>query len=169
MELLEGILTRRSIRKYKPGKISGETIRELLKAAMSAPSARNRQPWHFVIIDERKILDQIPTFHPHAEMLREAGLGILVCGDEAKELKKGYYPLDCSAAVENLLLAVHAKGLGGVWIGIYPREDRIAEMRNLLKIPDGIVPFALVSIGYPAEESREVDRYDESRIHKNGW
>lgn len=169
MEIFEAIFTRRSIRKYKKGTIPDNTIQDLLRAAMAAPSAGNRQPWHFVIVDDRKLLDRIPTFHPHAEMVREAALGILVCGDEKKELRKGYFPLDCSAAVQNLLLAAHAKGLGAVWIGIYPREDRIQEMRKLLKIPEGIVPFALISIGWPAEPSPAVDRFDESRIHKNGW
>lgn len=169
MELFEAIFTRRSIRKYKKGKVSPDVVKDLLRAAMAAPSAANRQPWHFVIIEDRSILDEIPKFHPHSEMLRDAALAILVCGDLQKELRRGYFPLDCSAAVQNLLLAAHGKGLGAVWLGIYPREDRIGEMRKLLKIPEGIVPFALVSIGLPAEPGYAVDRYDETRIHRNHW
>jgi nitroreductase len=169
MDVWEAIFTRRSIRKYRKGTIPEETVRDLLRAAMAAPSAGNRQPWHFIVIEDRPILDQIPNFHPHSDMIRGAALGILVCGDEKKELKGGYFPLDCSAAVQNLLLAACAKGLGAVWIGLYPRTDRIEEMRKLCKVPEGIVPFALISIGHPAEPNQELDRFDPERIHKNVW
>ena len=136
---------------------------------MAAPSAGNEQPWQFIVITERKILDQIPAIHPNVSMIKEAPMAILVCGDLSKEKLAGYWSVDCSAATENLLLAVHALGLGAVWCGIYPREERMAGMKKLFGIPDGIVPFALVPIGYPAEEKPPADRYDESRIHHNKW
>lgn len=169
MDAMEAILTRRSIRRYTKDPVPDEVIKDLLEAAMSAPSAGNQQPWHFVVIRERKILDEIPKFHPYSGMLREAPLAILICGDESLERYKGYWVQDCSAATENLLIAVHAKGLGGVWLGVYPLEERIVGLRNLLGIPDTIIPFALVSIGYPAEQKPRANRYDQSRVHYDKW
>jgi nitroreductase len=169
MDLYQGILTRRSIRKYTSKTVPDELVRELINAAMHAPSARNSQPWHFVVLDDRKILNQIPKVHPNAKMLEQASLGILLCGDEDLALTKEYLPLDLAAATQNLLLAVHAKGLGAVWIGIYPREARIEAMRDLLNLPSTILPVSLVSIGFPGEEAPKVDRFIEERIHKNGW
>ncbi len=169
MDLFEAIFTRRSIRNYKKGTVPEEVVGELLRAAMAAPSAGNRQPWHFVVVDSRPLLDKIQSFHPHAEMLKEAALGILICGDEHKARDKGYIPLDCSAATQNLLLAAHAKGLGAVWLGIYPREERMRGMRELFKLPPGIVPVSFISIGHPAEPNAAVDRYDENKVHRNAW
>uniref|UniRef100_A0A7C3YRY0 Nitroreductase family protein n=1 Tax=candidate division WOR-3 bacterium TaxID=2052148 RepID=A0A7C3YRY0_UNCW3 len=169
MEAIECILTRRSIRKYKKEKIPADLIRELLTAAMSAPSARNEQPWHFIVIDERKILDEIPKFHPYAQMLKEAPLAILIAGDKKLTSYEGYLIQDCSAATQNLLLACHAQGLGAVWIGIYPREERIKGIKNLLSLPEDILPVSLVAIGYPAEKKEAENRYKPERVHHNRW
>jgi len=169
MDAMDVILTRRSIRKYTKQLIQDEIVKELLEAAVSAPSAGDQQPWHFVIIDERKILNQIPSFHPYSTMLSDAQKAILVCADTKIETHKGYFPLDCSAATQNLLLAAHAKGLGSCWLGIYPRPERIAGMRKLLNIPEHVIPFSLISLGYPAEKSGKVDRYENSRVHRNMW
>jgi nitroreductase len=169
MEAIECILTRRSIRKYKKEKIPADLIRELLTAAMSAPSARNEQPWHFIVIDERKILDEIPKFHPYAQMLKEAPLAILIAGDKKLTSHEGYLIQDCSAATQNLLLACHAQGLGAVWIGIYPREERIKGIKNLLSLPEDILPVSLVAIGYPAEKKEAENRYKPERVHHNRW
>ena len=169
MEALDAILSRRSICRYTAKQVSPEIIHTLLEAAMAAPSANNKQPWHFVIITERAILNAIPDFHPYSRMLFEAPLAILVCGDTALESHPGYMAQDCSAAVENILIAARGLGLGTVWLGVYPREERMKGMRDLLKIPDAFIPFALISIGYPAEEKPPSARYDESRVHHNGW
>lgn len=166
---MEAILTRRSVRKYTKQQIKDETVRELLEAAVSAPSAGNQQPWHFVIIDNRELLDQIPNFHPHSSMIKEAQKAILICADTKIETHKGYFPLDCSAATQNLLLAAHAKGLGSCWLGIYPREERIIGMRKLLNIPESVIPFSLISLGYSAEKSCKVNRYKSTRVHRNKW
>ncbi|MEW6109356.1 MAG: nitroreductase family protein [Nitrospirota bacterium] len=167
---MEAIFSRRSIRKYTSALISKETVNEILEAAMSAPSAGNEQPWHFVIINERNILDEIPSFHPHSLMIKEVSTAILVCGDLQMEKHKGYWVQDCSAATENLLLAAHAKGLGAVWLGVYPRDERVAGLRKLLSIPRYIIPFSLIPLGYPAEtKPPRPDRYNESRIHYNRW
>jgi nitroreductase len=137
---------------------------------MSAPSAGNQQPWHFVVINDRMILDRIPEFHPHSLMCREAPVAILVCGDPSLEKHVGYWVQDCAAATENLLVAVHSTGLGGVWIGVYPREDRVIGFRRLLDIPEQVIPFSLIPIGHPAEEKPpRPDRYHEARVHKNRW
>jgi len=169
MDAMEAILTRRSIRRYTSDHVPEKLITEILEAAMSAPSAGNQQPWHFIVISDRKILDEIPKFHPHTQMLKEAQLAVLVCGEPGLEKHAGYWVQDCSAATQNLLLAVHAKGLGAVWTGIYPREDRVIAMRKLLGIPDQVIPLALVPVGFPAEEKPGAERYDGSRVRLNGW
>ena len=136
---------------------------------MSAPSAGNEQPWHFVVIKERESLDEIPTFHPYSQMLRHAPMAILVCGDETLEKYQGYWVQDCSAATQNILLAAQAKGLGAVWLGVYPIKDRVIGLRKLLGIPEHVTPFSLISIGYPAEQKPRSERYDISRVHHNRW
>jgi len=169
MEALEAILTRRSIRRYTEEPIPEEVVRQLLEAAMSAPSAGNQQPWQFVVINDRQILNEVPKFHPYASMLAQAKVAILVCGDLSREYFKGYWIQDCSAATENILLAAHAKGLGAVWLGIYPREARVKALQKLLNLPEHIIPLSLVSLGYPAEKKPRADRFDSSRIHYNRW
>lgn len=166
---MNAILARRSIRKYTEQPVSEEVIKEILEAAMSAPSAGNEQPWHFIVINDRKILAEIPKFHPYSQMLKDAPVAILVCGDEQLEKYKGFWVQDCSAATENILIAVQEKGLGAVWLGIYPEEDRVAGIRQLLNIPANIIPLSLIPIGYPGEEKPPANRYDPTRIHYNKW
>jgi len=169
MDAMEAILSRRSIRRYTDKPVSDEVVKELLEAAMSAPSAGNEQPWHFVVIRDRQILNEIPKIHPYSGMLKEAPLGILICGDESLQKYKGYWVQDCSAATENLLIAINAKGLGGVWLGVYPIEDRVIGIRKLLGMPESVIPFSLISLGYPAEQKTSSNRYDESRVHHDKW
>ncbi|HRW63865.1 MAG TPA: nitroreductase family protein [Bacteroidales bacterium] len=169
MEIIEGIFTRRSIRKYKDKKIPVEQVNILIKAAMYAPSARNQQPWHFVVVTERDILEKITKVHPYAKMLAEAQLAILVCGDETLELSQGYWVIDCSAATENILLAAHGIGLGAVWLGLHPREERKQAIRDLFKLPENIQPLSLISIGYPDEVKETPERFKPERIHYNKW
>ena len=169
MDAMEAILNRRSIRKYSSKPVSDELVKELVRAGMSAPSAGNEQPWHFVIINNHKILKQIPKFHPYSKMLEAASLAILVCGDEELEKHKGFWIQDCAAATENILIAAQANGLGTVWLGIFPREERIDGMKKLLEIPHHIIPFSLISIGYPAEQKPPSNRFNPSRIHYNVW
>lgn len=169
MNVLEAILSRRSIRKFTDEPVTEEEIAGLIKYAMFAPSAVNKQPWHFVVIDERGVMDQIMAFHPHAGMLAKAPAAILVCGDESLAHTPAYWPVDCSAATQNLLLAAHGKGLGAVWLGIYPREERISAMKALISLPDYIHPFSLVAIGHHTEAPRIPDRFKPERIHRNKW
>ncbi len=169
MDALQAILTRRSVRRFSERPAPPELIDKVLRAAMAAPSAGNQQPWHFVVIDDRDILNTIPRFHPYAAMLLQAPAAILVCGDGRLEQHQGYWVQDCAAATQNLLLAAHALDLGAVWIGVYPREERVAQFRALLDIPAEVTPLALVALGYPAERPAPADRFDRARIHRNRW
>ncbi len=169
MELMEGILTRRSIRKFTDKSVTKEIIDDLLRAAMQAPSAGNNQPWHFVVIDDRKILDKVPDFHPYSKMLKEAPIAILVCAQVTTEKYCDYWVQDCSAATQNLLLAAHAKGLGAVWLGMYPRQERVTGIQELLGLPADIIPLSLNAIGYPAEKKEPADRYNKDKIRYNKW
>ena len=169
MDAMENILSRRSIRRYTTEPVSEETIKQLLEAAMSAPSANNQQPWQFVVIDDRELLDAITEVHRYAQMLKEAPLAILVCGDLQRAKHRDYWPLDCSAATENLLLAAHALGLGAVWLGVYPNEKRMEGVRRLVRLPEQVEPFSLISIGYPAEQKPPANRYNAERVHRNQY
>jgi nitroreductase len=169
MDAMEAILTRRSVRSYTSAPIPETLLTKLLRAAMNAPSAGNEQPWHFVVIRDRAILEAIPGFHPHATMLRAAAAAILVCGDLQLEKFKGFWVQDCAAATENILIAARALGFGAVWLGLHPLEERVNRMQKLLVIPDQVVPLSLVSLGYPKDEPRPADRYQPARIHYDRW
>jgi len=169
MDPLDAIRTRRSIRKYQDKPVPEELIEKLLAAAMYAPSACNAQPWQFVLLQDRKLLREVPKIHPYAAMAAQAPLAILVCGDTSLEISPGYWAIDCSAAVENLLLAAHALGLGAVWTGVYPQQDRVEGFRRLLGLPKNVIPHSLIPLGYPAEQPPQEERYRPERIHRNGW
>ena len=167
MDTQKAILTRRSIRKYTDKIISEELIRDLIEAGLHAPSARNIQPWHFIVVTDRGILDELAIAHPYGKMLRQATLAILVCGDKQLQDVEGYIVQDCSAVTQNILLSVHAHGLGAVWLGMFPREERIKAVSKLLEIPGHILPVSLISIGYPDEHKEAPDRYKTEKIHRN--
>ena len=169
MDTIEALMTRRSIRQYTAAPVPDALVEEILRAAMAAPSAANAQPWQFVIFTDRALIEELAAIHPAGGMLKDAALGILICGDLAREVYAGFWVQDCSAAVENLLLAAHARGLGAVWIGIYPMESGVSVIRKRFGLPDSIIPLALVPIGWPAEELPGEDRYDPARVHRNGW
>ncbi len=169
METLEAIFTRRSIRNFKNKEISEEQITKLLQAAMYAPSARNTQPWHFIVVTDRKKLDEIPKLHPYADMCYETTLAIMICGDLSIEKLEGYIALNCAAATQNLLLAAHALGLGAVWLGVYPRKERMEKLSKFFGLPNNILPISLVAIGYPDEINPQPERFKPERIHYNSW
>jgi nitroreductase len=171
MEVLDTIHSRRSIRKYRDEPVPEDLIQKLLAAAMQAPSACNQQPWQFVVIDEGATLAKIPGFMPNAAMAAKAPLAILVCGDLhlGVEKSEGYWVLDCAAATQNLLLAAHALGLGAVWTGVYPREQRMESLRRLVGLPENVIAHSLVVIGYPAEQVQPEERYRPERVRWNHW
>ncbi len=169
MDAFDCIVSRRSIRKFTDQAIPDDRLNELLKAGFAAPSAGNQQPWHFIIIDDRKILNAVTHYHENAQMLKEAPAAIVICGDPLSEKYKGYWVQDCSAATENILLAAHAMGLGAVWLGIYPRDNRVAQTKALLGLPEAVLPLAIIALGYPAEKKEPSARWDARKIHRNRW
>lgn len=169
MDAMEAILTRRSIRKFTMDPVPDEAVEDLLRAAMAAPSANNEQPWHFVVIRDHKILDDIPKFHPFSQMLKGTSVAILVCGDIDADKGGNMWVQDCAAATQNILIAARAKGLGAVWLGVYPREERYLTLREMLGMPDRILPFSMVALGYPAERKPPPENYDPGRVHRDRW
>jgi nitroreductase len=169
MNIPDIFLKRRSIRSFTAQKVEKEKIEAILKAAMHAPSAVNKQPWHFIVINERAILNRIMDVHPYSKMFSSSNLGILVCGDLQLHHGPGYWIADCAAATENLLLAATSLGLGSCWVGIYPKEERMNAMREIFLFPEHVEAFALVALGYAAEEKKVPERYQPERVYYNKW
>ena len=166
---MNAIYKRRSIRKFTSEPVSEKTLKEIIKAGMNAPSAGNERPWYFIVINERKLLDEIPKIHPYSSMLREAPVAVAVCGDLDLEKNEGYWVQDCSAATQNMLLEIADKGLGGVWLGVHPIKDRVERISRLLGIPENVIPLSLIAIGHPAEVKEPKNEFDEQRIKYNRW
>lgn len=169
METINALMSRRSIRKYTNQLIENEKIEILLKAAMQAPSARNTQSWQFIVVSDKETLKAIMKVHPYSSMLAEASHAILVCGDKSLEPSEAYCSQNCSAATQNILIAAHALGLGAVWLGVYPREERIKGITELFKLPEHIFPVTLISLGYPDEKKEAAHRYSFEKIHFEKW
>jgi nitroreductase len=169
MDILTALLDRRSIRKYLSKDVPEEIIMSLLKAAMYAPSARNTQSWQFIVVRKREMLDAIMEVHPYSQMLDKAPLAIIVCGDKTLEEHEGYLALNCSAATQNLMLAAYGCGLGTVWLGVYPRKERIEPLCELFNLPAHIVPISIVVAGYPDETRVRPERFLKERIHFETW
>lgn len=169
MNTLEAIVSRRSIRKFETRPVPQEFVDQLLKAAMYAPSAKNYRPWHFLVINERTKLDELSNLHPSAKMLKTASLAILVCGDRNLDPMDGYLAINASAATQNILLAAHELGLGSVWIGVFPREERVDELVSYFNFPENILPVNLIALGWPGEERPIPERVEPEKIHYNNW
>ena len=169
MDALTCILTRRSIRKYTGEPISDEQLHTILRAGFSAPTAMNTRPWRFVVIRSPETLQAITKAHPYSKMLPQAGCAILACGDTARNENLYYLAEDCSAAIQNMLLAAHALGLGAVWLGVHPRDERVAALRELANLPEGIWPIGMMAVGVPAEFRDAPDRYEEDKVHYERW
>ena len=166
MELFEAIQARRSIRKYaESGMIPRTNIDQMLKAAMLAPSACNSRPWEFYVVTDQDKKEELATLHPYARHLRQACLGIIVCGrpDLQDGIGKGFWPQDCGAAIENLLLTATDLGYGACWCGIYPNELLMMQIQNYLQTDS--IPVALITVGIPAEQPEQRGFYDSSRVH----
>jgi len=167
MDVITAIKTRRSIRTFIDKPIEKEKITELLKLAMCAPSTGNQQPWHFIVIDDPKIKNDIANIHPYAKMINQAPIGIVVLGDTSLEKYKGFWVQDCSAAIMNILNAAPALDLQSVWCGIYPDENRVKEFVDYFKLPSNVIPLAIIVTGYSEKKGFEVDRFKPERIHYN--
>lgn len=165
------IFGRRSIRVYSPGEITEATVIRLLEAAMAAPSAMTKDPWRFVVVREKETLSKMAAALPGGKMLATATLAIVVCGDmdAAFENNVSYMLQDCSAAIENFLLAAHALGLGACWIGIHPGEDSVRQLKQILSLPRPIVPVAAISLGIPGEQLPARTRFTRDFVHFEKW
>lgn len=163
------IRTRRSIRRYTAEPVAPELVATMLEAAMAAPSAGNEQPWEFIVITERPVLEALHQAHPHSSMLLEAPVAIAVCGDTTREKHLGMWVEDCSAATENILLEAESLGLGAVWLGVYPHEERVINISRVLGLPPSVIPLSLVAVGHPAEHKHPSERFDAARVHHNRW
>jgi nitroreductase len=168
---LEMIFGRRSVRVYSPGEVSEEAVTALLQAAMAAPSAMTKDPWRFVTVRDRKMLAKLATLHPGAAMLASAAMAIVVCGDldVAFERQISYLLQDCSAAIENLLLAAHAQGLGACWVGIHPGEALIKQLKGWFSLPASFVPVAVISLGQPGEQPPPRTRFNADYVRPEKW
>ncbi len=169
MEIQEALINRRSIRKYKNQQISSDDINTILKAAMYAPSAMNKQAWQFIVVDDRKTLLEIFDIIPHAEMLKQTATAILVCADSLIESNDIYSLQNCSAATQNILLSAYGLGIGSCWISVYGTEETVKKIKSLFKLPENIIPISLVSLGYPDEEVKAEERFKKEKIRYNSW
>lgn len=166
--VLNNIMTRSSVRSYTSKPVEKAKIEKLLRAGMAAPTGMNKQPWEFVVITDQELLSQLPQVAGGMRMAANAPLAIVVLGDERIS---GSWILDCSAATENILLAAHAMGLGAVWCGVQPNNEtnRVAKMKELLELPDGVHALNAIIIGYPDKEPQIKDKWKPEKIHYNGY
>lgn len=168
--VLENIASRTSVRSYTDKPVDVTTIEQLLRAGMAAPTAVNRQPWHFVVVNDKAQLKALSKTNPYSDMLTRAPLAIVVCGDMKKALSgeaREFWVQDCSAATENILLAAKALGLGAVWTGCYPMEERMANVSQVLNLPENIVPLCVIVMGYPNEQPEPKDKWKPENVSYN--
>jgi len=171
-DFFDVIYTRRSVRQFTGEKVKREDLMAMLRAGMSAPSAVNVQPWAFVVVTDRGTLDKLCQALPYAKMLDKAGAAIIVCGipDKDDTYAKKYWVMDCSLASENILLAAHALGYGAVWTAAYAEKDRMKSVREILSIPENIIPLNVIPVGIPANrDEKPRDKFKEENIHWGKW
>ena len=168
---LEFLFRRRSVRRYADADVPETMVRDLLEAAMAAPSAVAKDPWEFLVVRESATLGRIAEALPNGKMLADAPLGFVVCGDinRAHGSELSYLLQDCSAAIENLLLAASALGLGACWLGVHPREERVSHIRSLFSLPEGVLPVSAIAVGFPVEPPEPRTRYADERVHFERW
>lgn len=159
-----------SVRRYSDKPVSSEQVSAILHAAMSAPTGVNKQPWEFIVVDDPELLGHLAKALPYAKMTARAPVAIVVCGNKDRFLEgvdDVLWEQDLSAASENILLAAHAIGLGGVWTCIYPHEERMAPVRTILNLPENFIPFNHIPVGYPEKDHDPMDKWHPERVHQN--
>lgn len=169
---IQDIMTRASVRSYSDRKVTDQQVDTLLRAAMAAPTAADKRPWRFVVINNHETLKKIATDFSSMTMADGAALAVVMCGDMTATFDgegREYWVQDVSAASENLLLAAHAMGLGAVWCGIYPKTDRVSQFSEMLQLPENIIPMACICVGYPAGETTPKDKWNPENVHYNTW
>ena len=169
MDALECMATRRSIRSYTDEPVDPRHVQAILQAAMAAPSAGNQQPWRFVVLTERERLDAAAETTPYGKMLQEAPLAIAICAHTADLKHPQMWEQDCSAATQNALLAAHALGLGAVWLGFWPKMERVTPLKEALGLPDDVEPLCVIAIGHPAEDKPAAERFEPAFVHYERW
>jgi nitroreductase len=165
--VLDLMYSRQRVRDFTDVPVSDDQVEAMLKAAMAAPSAQDRRPWHFVVVRKRKTLDKLAQVHKYAYMLEKAPLAVVVCGDQ--KVSEKYWVEDGCVATQNLLLAAKALGLGGVWISLYPKKKHQKAVRELLEVPDHVGVLCILALGTPAEEKRLGAKFDVERVHQEEW
>lgn len=169
MDALEAIMSRRSIRKYTGEPVAEEQIEVILRAAMAAPSAGNQQPWRFIVLKDRAVLNAAAETTPYGSMLREAAFGLVIAADTRDLKHDAMWQQDCSAATQNALVAIHALGLGAVWLGFWPKMERVTPLKVALDMPEGVEPMAVLAVGHPAESKPPAERYDADKVRVDRW
>ena len=177
MELYQGLLTRRSVRKYQDRKSPRQELEEIIKAAQYAPSAHNKQPWEFLVIEDRQTLSSLRSVQRWTSFAKDASCAIIVCGNTEQTFSRDkdgekwdYADIDCSLAAQNLMLAAHSKGIGSCFCGASPMPLVVDGLRKLLDLPQHIRPVAIIIMGYPDEQpSQPADRYNPAKIHWEKW
>ena len=163
---MDAIFNRVSIRAYEDKPVESEKIEKILRAAMSAPSAVNQQPWEFYIVKDKSTLEKLSKVHQYAGMVAKAPVAIVVCYRKEKNVVlPEYLQIDCALATENILLEITAQGLGGLMLGIAPDEGRMKLAGDAINIPDELKVFTIIPFGYPLKNHAQQDRFDPSRIH----
>ena len=171
-ETTKTIFSRKSVRNYVETTLSQETLEFLVRAGMAAPSAMDRRPWEFIIINDKNVVKKLNDARPHAKMAEKAGQAIVVAGNIEKQAggkDATFWIMDCSAAAENILLAAESLGLGAVWTAVYPAADRLKPVVEILGLPSNIVPLAFIPVGKPAGSDKPKDKFDKEKIHWNHW
>ncbi|MCL2354475.1 MAG: nitroreductase family protein [Oscillospiraceae bacterium] len=164
MDVSEVIKKRKSIRRYEQGAtVTDEQVKLILEAAMLAPSAKNKRPWEFMVVRNKEKLAEVMDVHPYSKMLETAGLGIIVSANMDFDYK-GFFPQDCAAATQNILLQCAEMNLGTCWCGVYPVEELVAQFKNIFELPENIVPFAIIAVGTSSEEFGSRGFYEEEKV-----
>ncbi len=172
--VIDCIMTRTSIRSYTDQQVSDSLINKILRAGMAAPTAANQQPWQFVVVTEKSLKDSITAAFEYTKMVENCSFAVVVCGDmnnlfDGDIPDGGFWVEDCSAASENMLLAAHALGIGGVWCGIYPLKDREKRLASILNLPSNLTPLNVMAFGYPSQPATPKDKWVPSKIHYNAF
>jgi nitroreductase len=171
-DTLKTIFSRKSVRTFQNEPVPKEKLEMIIRAGMAAPTAVDKRPWEFIVITDRKVLNQLAEALPYARMARQAAAGIVVAGDVRKQWggrESSYWIMDCSAATENILLAAESMGLGAVWTAVYPEDSRTETVRKILGIPGHIIPLNFIPVGMPQGKEKPKDKYNPAQIHWNKW
>ncbi len=165
--IIDNILSRKSVRKYSDKKIEQEKIDAIVKSAMAAPSAMNKQPWELLVVTDKEILEKLASIAANASYSKDCQLAIIVCGNKSTSEK--FWIQDCCAVTENILLAVESLNLGAVWCAVFPDDVKVQQIQELFSISEDIIPLNIVPIGYPLVKEYPKQKYTDKKVHLNKW